>query len=191
MNLQRLSARTAGLVLGLALCSAPAPAQAYGESGDVPYVPTPQEIVEAMLDLGKANGKDVVFDLGCGDGRIVVTAARKFGARGTGVDINPERIKEANENAHSAGVRDKVRFVNKDLFDMDLTEASLVTLYLLPEVNVRLRPKLLRELRSGSRIVSHSFDMDEWKPDKTVEVNGKTLHLWIVSEAAKKKFGGS
>jgi ubiquinone/menaquinone biosynthesis C-methylase UbiE len=156
----------------------------------VPYVPTPQEIVEAMLDLGKASKNDVVYDLGCGDGRIVVTAARKYGARGTGVDINPQRIKEANENAHSAGVQEKVRFINRNLFEVDLSEASLVTLYLLPEVNLRLRPKLLKELKTGSRIVSHSFDMDEWQPDKKVEINGKTLYLWVVTEAAKKKFGG-
>ncbi len=185
-----LAARVGGLICCLILASAPLRAQVYGESGDVPYVPTPQDIVEAMLDLGKATKDDIVYDLGCGDGRIVVTAAKKYGARGAGVDINPERIKEANENARSAGVQDRVKFINKNLFEMDLSEPTLVTLYLLPEVNLRLRPRLLKQLRVGARIVSHSFDMDEWGPDKKVEINGKTLYLWKVTEEAKNKYAG-
>lgn len=170
--------------------SIPILAQEFGESGDVPYVPTPPEVVEAMLKLGNVHKGDVVYDLGCGDGRIVVMAVEKFGAaRGTGYDINPERIKEANVNAHKAGVTDRVRFVEKNLFDADIHDATVVTLYLLPEVNLRLRPKLLHDLKVGARIVSHSFDMDDWKPDKTVELNYKRLYYWVVTAEAKAKYG--
>jgi ribosomal protein L11 methylase PrmA len=116
-------------------------------------------------------------------------ASERFGARGMGFDLNPQRIAEAKENAKKAGVEDKVEFVEKNLFDADLSKATLVTLYLLPDVNLRLRPKLLRELRTGARIVSHSFDMGDWKPDKKIEVNGKTLYYWEVTEKAKKEFG--
>ncbi len=182
--------RCAFLLLAGALC-APWPVLAqYDEfGGDVPYVPTPQPIVEAMLKLGRIQPTDFVIDLGCGDGRIVVMAAEKFGARGMGFDLNPQRIAEAKENAKKAGVEDRVEFVEKNLFDADVSKATLVTLYLLPDVNMRLRPKLLRELRTGARIVSHSFDMGDWKPDKKIEVNGKTLYFWEVTEKAKKEFG--
>jgi SAM-dependent methyltransferase len=159
----------------------------YG--GDVPYVPTPAPIVEAMLKLGKIQPSDFVIDLGCGDGRIVIMAAEKFGAQGMGYDLNPQRIAEAKENAKKAGVENRVTFVEKNFFDADISKATLVTLYLLPEVNLRLRPKLLRELRVGARIVSHSFDMGDWKPDRKIEVNGKTLYYWEVTEKAKKEFG--
>lgn len=147
---------------------------------DVPYVPTTPELVEEMLKLGQVKPNDVVYDLGCGDGRIVVMAAEKFGARGVGVDLNPERIREANENARKAGVANRVRFVNANLFDADIRNATVVTLYLLPDVNLKLRPKLLKDLKPGTRIVSHSFDMGDWKPDKEVEVNGSRLFLWTV-----------
>ena len=167
------------------VAAAPLCAQWDDPPGDVPYVPTPQHVVDAMLKLGGAKKGDVVFDLGCGDGRIVVTAAEKFGARGTGVDINPERIAEAEANAKKAGVTGRVRFIQKNLFDADIHEATLVTLYLLPDVNLRLRPKLLKDLSLGTRIVSHSFDMGDWKPDKKAEVDGRTLYLWIVTEQAK------
>ncbi len=179
------------VLFAFAALAAPWTARAqYDEyGGDVPYVPTPLPIVEAMLKLGNIRSTDFVIDLGCGDGRIVVMAAEKFGARGMGFDLNPERIAEAKENAKKAGVEDRVEFVEKDLFDADLSKATLVTLYLLPEVNLRLRPKLLRELRTGARIVSHSFDMGDWKPDRKVEVNGKTLYYWEVTEKAKKQFG--
>lgn len=182
--------RSAGLLL-LGLLCAPWPVAAqYDEfGGDVPYVPTPPPIVEAMLKLGNIKSSDFVIDLGCGDGRIVVTAAEKFGARGMGFDLNPQRIAEARENAKKAGVEDKVEFVEKNLFDADVSKATLVTLYLLPDVNLRLRPVLLRQLRLGARIVSHSFDMGDWKPDKKIEVNGKTLYYWEVTEKAKKEFG--
>lgn len=179
------------LVLAPVFCfilflASPLPAQEDVQF-DVPYVPTPQEVVDAMLKLGAAKGTDVVYDLGCGDGRIVITAAQKFGARGVGVDINPERIQEAEVNAKQAGVTGKVKFTQKNLFDADFSEASLVTLYLLPDVNMRLRPKLLRDLKVGSRIVSHSFDMGDWKPDKKEEIGYRTIYLWTVTKEAKEK----
>ena len=137
---------------------------------DVPYEGTPQNIVDAMLVLASVTKDDIVYDLGCGDGRIVITAAKKYGARGVGVDIDPERIKEAKANAIRVGVAEQVRFIEQDLFKADIKDATVVTLYLLPEVNLRLRPKLLRELMPGTRVVSERFDMGDWKPDKTVEV---------------------
>ncbi len=150
--------------------------------GDVPYVPTPQPVVDAMLEVAKVGKNDVLYDLGSGDGRIVNTAAQKFGTRGVGIDINPERIQEANDNAQKAGVTDRVKFVQQDLFTTDFSEATVVTLYLLPEVNVKLRPKLLNDLKPGTRIVSHAFDMGEWKPEQTLTVDGKTIYYWVVPE---------
>jgi len=151
---------------------------------DVPYVPTPQSVVDKMLEMAQVTDKDVVYDLGCGDGRIVVTAAQKYGARGVGVDIDPQRIKESNANAKAAGVTQQVRFLRQDLFMMDLKEATVVTLYLLPEINLKLRPKLFKELRPGTRIVSHDFDMGDWKPEKTVKVTDQgtehTLYYWTI-----------
>lgn len=166
----------------------PAAAQFDPFEGDVPYVPTPAPVVEAMLKLGRIQASDFVIDLGCGDGRIVVMAAAKFGARGLGYDLNPERISEAEANAKQEGVTDRVRFVKQDLFGADVRQATLVTLYLLPDVNLQLRPRLLRELKTGTRIVSHSFDMGDWKPDQRIEFNGKTLYLWEVTEKAKAQF---
>ena len=147
---------------------------------DVPYVPTPQPVVDEMLRLGNVKKGDFVIDLGSGDGRIVISAARDHGARGMGVDLNPERIQEANANAKAAGVTDKVEFRQGDLFEQDLSKADVVTLYLLPTVNEKLKPKLLRELRPGTRVVSHSFDMGDWQPDQTVQVEGRTVYLWII-----------
>jgi SAM-dependent methyltransferase len=147
---------------------------------EVPYVPTSPELVEQMLKLAGVKSTDTVYDLGCGDGRIVVMAAKEFGARGVGVDINPERIKEATANAQKAGVTGKVKFIENNLFDADIHEATVVTLYLLPDVNMRLRPKLLKDLKPGTRIVSHSFDMGDWKPDKQIDVDGSTLYLWTI-----------
>jgi ribosomal protein L11 methylase PrmA len=181
----RLSPFGSGLA-ALMLAALPCAAQ-FGESGDVPYVPTPAETVEAMLKLADVKRSDVVYDLGCGDGRIVVMAAQKFGARGVGYDINPQRIKEANENAAKAGVQEKVRFVEKNIFEADIHDATVVTLYLLPDVNLRLRPKLLKDLKPGTRIVSHSFDMDDWKPDRRSDIGGRTLYLWIVPQHAAKR----
>ncbi|MHC2993154.1 RNA methyltransferase [Pontibacter sp. HJ8] len=152
---------------------------------DVPYVPTPQAVVDAMLKLANVNSKDVLYDLGCGDGRIVVTAAKEYGAKATGFDINPERIKEANANAKEAGVTDKVKFVEGNLFKVDYSPASVVTLYLLPTVNMKLRPMLLEQLKPGTRIVSHAFDMGDWQPDETMNVEGSTIYLWTVPEKKK------
>jgi precorrin-6B methylase 2 len=149
---------------------------------DVVYVPTPQEVVEGMLELANVTGNDILYDLGSGDGRIPITAAQKYGTRGVGIDINPQRIQEANENAQNSGVTDKVEFRQADLFQTDFSEATVVTLYLLPELNVKLRPRLLQELKPGTRIVSHAFDMGEWEPERTVQVGGKTIYLWIVPE---------
>jgi hypothetical protein len=149
---------------------------------DVPYVPTPQHVVDEMLRLGGVKKGDFLIDLGSGDGRIVVSAARDHGARGIGIDLNPERIQEANANAKAAGVTDKVEFRQGDLFEQDLSKADVLTLYLLPSVNEKLKPKLLRELRPGTRVVSHSFDMGDWQPDKTVEVDGRTLYLWVIPD---------
>jgi SAM-dependent methyltransferase len=147
---------------------------------DVPYVPTPQGTVEEMLRMAKVSRNQLVYDLGSGDGRIVITAARDHGARGVGVDIDPQRIREANENAKEAKVTDRVRFVQGDLFATDLREADVVTLYLLRSVNLRLRPKLLEELRPGTPVVSHDFDMGEWEADETRRVGGDVVYLWIV-----------
>lgn len=147
---------------------------------DVPYVPTRQEVVKGMLEMASVTKNDVLYDLGCGDGRIVITAARDFGAKGTGVDIDPKRITEANENAQQAGVADKVKFVQGNLFEMDFRDATVVTLYLLPDINMKLRPILLEQLQPGTRIVSHAFDMGDWKPEKTITVEGSTLYFWTV-----------
>ena len=160
-----------------------APAQQAGpklRDPDVIYVPTPQEVVDAMLVLANVTAKDFVYDLGSGDGRIPITAAQKYGARGIGIDINPERIKEANENLAKAKVGDKVKFLNADLFETDISQATVVTLYLLPSLNIKLMPKL-KALKPGTRIVSHSFDMgSEWPPEKTQEVNGRTIYYWTI-----------
>lgn len=162
-------------------------AQQQQQRPEVPYVPTPDNVVAEMLKLAGVMKNDVVYDLGCGDGRVVITAARDLGARGVGVDIDPTRIKESNENARKAGVSDRVKFIQQDLFQTDLKEATVVTLYLLPDVNVRLRPKLLKELKPGTRIVSHSFDMGDWKPEKVVHVGGSevgpTIYRWVVPAA--------
>lgn len=148
---------------------------------DVVYVPTPQEVVEEMLALAKVTKNDVLYDLGSGDGRIPITAAQKFGTRGVGIDINPERIQEAKENAQKAGVTDRVKFLQQDLFKSDISEATVVTLYLLPELNVKLRPQLFRQLKPGTRVVSHDFDMGDWKPDRVVQTQeGSTIYYWVI-----------
>lgn len=146
---------------------------------DVIFVPTREAVVEAMLKAARVSATDVVYDLGCGDGRIVIAAA-KLGARGVGIDIDPVRISEANENAQKAGVTGKVQFRQQDLFEADISEASVVTLYLLPSLNVKLKPRLLAQLKPGTRIVSHDFDMGDWQPEETISVDGKTVYLWTV-----------
>jgi Methyltransferase domain len=151
---------------------------------DVPYVPTPEPVVAQMLKMAKIRRGDVVYDLGSGDGRIVITAARQFGTRGVGFDIDPARIREANDNAEKAGVSDKVTFVQEDIFKADIRPATVVTLYLLPDINLKLRPKLLRDLRPGTRVVSHNYDMGDWKPLETARltVSGSehTVYFWVV-----------
>ena len=170
-------------IFALILWAAPASAQqAPGKlrDPDVIFVPTPQEVVEAMLQMANVTAKDVVYDLGSGDGRIPITAAQKYGATGVGIDINPERIKEANANLAKAGVGAKVKFMNADLFETDLSPATVITLYLLPSLNVKLMPKL-KQMKPGTRIVSHSFDMGtEWPPEKTQDVNGRMVYMWTI-----------
>ena len=153
-------------------------------SPDVIFVPTPQEVVDAMLKLAKVTKNDVIYDLGSGDGRIPITAAKTYGARGVGIDIDPQRIKEATENLKTSGVGDRVKFLNQDLFTTDISEATVVTLYLLPSLNAKLIPKLNKELKPGTRIVSHAFDMSadgvERKPKETLNVNGRTVYFWTI-----------
>jgi hypothetical protein len=161
-----------------------APQQAQVEESpqlDVPYVPTPTEVVDAMLKVAKVGKNDVLYDLGSGDGRIPITAAKRFGTRGFGVDIDPQRIQEANANAKKEGVSDRVKFAQQDLFKTDLSKATVISLYLLPRINLELRPKLL-QLKPGTRIVSHAFDMGDWKPDQVVNVGGAKVYYWVVPE---------
>jgi ribosomal protein L11 methylase PrmA len=152
---------------------------------DVIFVPTPQEVVEDMLRLANVKKGDVLYDLGSGDGRIPVTAARLHGVRGVGIDIDSERIREARDNARRNGVEHLVQFRQQDLFEADFREATVVTLYLLPDLNLKLQPRLLAELKPGTRIVSHQFDMGDWKPAKKLEVNGRTVYFWVVPERKK------
>jgi predicted O-methyltransferase YrrM len=168
-----------------AVAGAQAPVQMPKKPLDVPYVPTDDKIVALMLDMAKVKRSDILFDLGSGDGRIPITAAKRFGTQGTGIDIDPQRIAEANENARRAGVTDRVRFIEGDIFDADIKNATVVTLYLLPDINLRLRPKLLAELKPGTRVVSHNYDMGDWKPEKEQRVNlpdgtQHTVYFWVV-----------
>lgn len=156
---------------------------------DVIFVPTPQKVVDEMLKIADVKKGDVLYDLGSGDGRIPVTAAKRFGIRAVGIDIDPQRIAEANENAQKEGVTKLVTFKNTDLFTTDISEATVVTLYLLPRLNVKLRPKLLNELKNGTRIVSHAFDMGDWQPEQHVKVDGRDVYFWTVNDAAREKFG--
>jgi SAM-dependent methyltransferase len=154
---------------------------------DVPFVPTPPEVVDKMLEVGAIGKDDTVYDLGCGDGRIVVTAAKRFGARGVGIDIDPERIREARENARKEGVTKLVQFRQGDLFKSNFAPATVVTLYLLPEINQRLRPQLWRQLKVGTRVVSHEFEMgDAWPPERTEMVGGRRVHLWTIKPEHKR-----
>jgi SAM-dependent methyltransferase len=161
----------------------PVPVQALDSSvvhRDVPFVPTPEEVVAEMLRLANVNDRDLVYDLGCGDGRIVITAARDMGARGIGIDIDPNRIQESRENAREAGVEDQVSFRQEDLFKINFRDASVLTLYLLPDVNLRLRPKILAELRPGTRVVSHDFDMEDWAADQVSRLGRHTVFFWVI-----------
>jgi len=167
------------LLVALNAHGQPAPAKEEPRRPDVIFVPTPEDVVEQMLKVANVTGKDVLYDLGSGDGRIPITAAKRFGTRGVGIDIDPQRIKEANENAQKAGVTDKVKFIQGDLFEQDLSAATVITLYLLPALNLKLRPKILK-LKPGTRIVSHDFDMGDWKPEKTIKVGTRTVYFWTV-----------
>jgi SAM-dependent methyltransferase len=172
------------LCLVLAVAGVWVGGDAQTRTPDVQYVPTPNNVVAEMLRLTAVTKKDVVYDLGCGDGRLVIAAAKRYGARGVGIDIDPQRISESRANARQAGVTDRVQFLQQDLFETDIHEATVVTLYLLPKLNVQLRPKLLRDLRPGTRVVSHDFDMAEWQPDQTVQVKGPSrqhsVYYWII-----------
>jgi precorrin-6B methylase 2 len=174
------------LILSLIVGVVPAVAQQPAAQGklrapDVIFVPTPPAVVAAMLKVAKVGPGDVVYDLGSGDGRIPIAAVKDFGAaRAVGIDINPERISEANANLQTAGVGDRVRFMNADLFETDLSEATVVTLYLLPSLNLKLQPKFMKELKPGTRIVSHAFDMGDWKPEQTLTVDGKMVYFWTI-----------
>jgi SAM-dependent methyltransferase len=179
------------LIVPVLLSAAIAAAQSSkpARDPDVPFVPTTEPAVHAMLKLAGVKAGDVVYDLGCGDGRIVIEAAKSYGARGVGIDINPVRIKEAKENAKKAGVENRVRFEENDLFKANFHEATVVTLFLLPEVNLRLKPRLMEQLKPGTRIVSNTFDMGDWKPEKETTLDnaddedGYLSHrffLWVV-----------
>ena len=181
-------AKTALAVLAVSACVAVAQNNEPHRVPDVPYLPTTEDAVAEMLKLANVKSTDVVYDLGCGDGRIVIAAAKIYGAHGVGIDINPDRIREAKENARKAGVADLIRFEENDLFKADIHEASVVTLFLLNTVNMALRPKLLRDLKPGTRIVSNTFKMGDWTPDREIAVQGtnekapfsRNLYLWIV-----------
>ena len=148
---------------------------------DVPYEPSSEEVVRAMIEIAKVSKNDLVYDLGCGDGRLVIAAAQKAGARGVGVDLDPERIKESRENARKANVTDRVHFFQQDLFQTEIGKATVVMLYLWPEVNLKLRPKLFRELKPGTRVVSHSHDMGSWGHDQTIRTpDGHRVYFWVI-----------
>jgi SAM-dependent methyltransferase len=177
-----------GIGYGLALVVAglwvSACAQSQAKKPDVEYVPTPHKVVGEMLQLLAVKPSDIVYDLGCGDGRVVITAAKRYKARGVGIDIDPQRIRESRANARRAGVANRVKFLQQDLFETDIREASVIALYLLPDLNRKLRPKLLSALRPGTRVASHDFDMGNWHPDKVIYVNGPayehTVYYWVI-----------
>ena len=171
------------LLVSLFIFSTEAVEQYREQRYDVPFVPTSHEKVEQMLKIANVKEDDIVYDLGCGDGRIVITTAKEFGAKGVGIDINPVRISESRENAIKEGVSDKARFIEQNLFEADISEATVVTLYLLQSVNLKLRPKLLRELKPGTRLISNYFDMGEWKPDQpeiSDNYDSNSIRFWII-----------
>lgn len=177
------------LVLAALVAAAGAQTTTIERRPDVPYVPTNEAVVEQMLKMARVGKNDVVYDLGSGDGRIVITAVQRYGAtRGVGIDIDPDRVQEARENAQKAGVADRVTFIQADLFQADIREATVVTMYLLQDVNLKLRPKLLSELRPGTRVVSHNYHMGDWEPKEqaTVPVGGieHTVYFWVVPARA-------
>jgi tRNA G37 N-methylase Trm5 len=184
---RRRTLKFCGLALVLPLIPMRAHAEASGPPLDVPYVPTPMRVAERMLQMARVGKNDIVYDLGCGDGRLVIMAAKKHGAHGVGVDIDPARIQEARTNAKAAKVEQRVEFILGDLFQTDLSQATVVTLYLLPRINRQLRPQLWQQLKVGARVVSHGFDMgEEWPPERTETINGTTIYYWTITEAHKK-----
>jgi SAM-dependent methyltransferase len=171
------------VVLSVFSTMAQQPLKPLKKKPEVPYVPTHEKVVAEMLKVAKVGKNDILYDLGSGDGRIVITAAKRFGTRGVGVDIDPARITVARENAVKAGVADKVKFLQQDLFETDIREATVVTLFPLPEVNLRLRPKLLSDLKPGTRVVSHNFGIGNWTPLRTLNVRvpqEHTIYYWVV-----------
>ena len=158
-----------------------------GREPDVVFVPTPPDVVDAMLKLAKVTSNDVVYDLGSGDGRILIAAAKMYGAHGVGLDIDPERTREATANARSSNVADKVSFRTEDLFTADISPATVVMIYLSPSVNLRLAAKLMKELRPGTRIVSHAFDLGGWRPQQRITVSGRPIFLWTVAPASTRR----
>lgn len=171
----------ASVIAVLPIAAQQAPSQQPLRRPDIHWVPTPPAVVDAMLKLAEVKPTDVVYDLGCGDGIIVATAAQKYGAQAVGIDIDPQRVSEAKERAQKMGVSDKVEIRQGDLFEANISDATVVTLYLLRSLNMKLAPKLKKELKPGSRVVSQSFDMgEEWPPDKTVQVDGRNVYLWTI-----------
>ena len=171
------------LAMSAATARAQQTAAAPLRSPDVIFVPTPPEVVQAMLKVAKVGPGDIVYDLGSGDGRIPIAAVKDFGAaRATGIDIDPQRISEAEANRKQSGVADRVRFLNQDLFTTNISEATVVTLYLLPSLNLKLMPKLKAELKPGTRIVSHAFDMGDWAPEQKLDVNGRSVYFWTIGK---------
>lgn len=172
-----------GLVISDSESPGLAPREVYAQDLEskkiVPFVPTPQEVVDKMIELAGVKKGDVVYDLGSGDGRIVITAAKK-GARAVGFDVDGNLVKESRENIRKAGVEDRAEIRQQDILTVDLSGASVVTMYLLPDVNLKLKPHILNQMKPGSRVVSHAFDMGDWKPDKTERVDGRTIYLWTV-----------
>ena len=185
MRVTTIKAVSCVVLLGLTQAVA-AQSQQGLRQPDVIYVPTRQAVVDAMLKVANVKAGDVVYDLGCGDGRIVVSAA-KLGARGIGIDIDPERVAEANQNVQRNSVGDRVKILNQDLFTTNFSDASVVMLYLLPTLNLRLRPTLWKTLKPGTRVVSHDFDMGDWKPEQTLSVDGAQIYYWTITPDLAKK----
>jgi len=185
---RRLFAALFAITVALAAAT-PARAQrsnAPARQPDVIFVPTPTEVVQAMLKLARVTPGDVVYDLGSGDGRIPIAAAKSYGAHGVGIDIDPERTREATANARAAGVADKVMFRTEDVLTADISPATVVMLYLSPAFNTRLKPKLMKDLKPGTRVVSHAFDFGDWKPQQMVMVSGRPIYLWIVAAPGRR-----
>ncbi len=186
-----LTMKTAVLLAGLIYASS-AVAQGPAEIPiNPPFVTTPSDVVRAMLRLASVGKDDVVYDLGCGDGRIVIAAARDFGARGVGIEISPEHVSDARERARQAGVAGRTEFHQQDLFDAEIAKETVVAIYLLPDVNLRLRPKLLRELKPGTRVVSHTFHMGDWAPHRVIEAHGTKVYEWVIPRRDASSGNGS